>query len=117
MGQLKVFDTNAMIAVSSGILSVDNQVQVSISIITRLELLGWPQLTPAGATLIRQMIDTVQTVNISPDVEAQTILLRSAKLLKLPDAIVAATALSLSAPLVTNDLSFQKVSGLVVETF
>jgi len=43
--------------------------------------------------------------------------IRSSRKLKLPDAVVAGTATNLGVPLVTNDLAFAKVPGLLVESF
>jgi tRNA(fMet)-specific endonuclease VapC len=37
--------------------------------------------------------------------------------LKLPDAIIASTALNNQATLLTNDAMFRKVTGLTVNTF
>lgn len=42
---------------------------------------------------------------------------RRAKVLKLPDAIIAATAMALGATLLSNDSAFARVEGLDVETF
>ncbi len=46
------------------------------------------------------------------EVKSLAIRLRREHLLKLPDAIVAATALSLGAPLMTNDAKLLRVPGL-----
>lgn len=118
MAQLKVFDTNAMIAVSKGLLSVaPHQTRVVVSIITRLELLCWPELSVNERTLVREMVDSIEVAAITQEVEDRVIEVRSSRNLKLPDAIIAATAMSLGAPLVTNDARFSGVPGLAVETF
>jgi predicted nucleic acid-binding protein len=118
MASLKVFDTNALIAVSQGTHIVDPlHVRVAISIITRIEMLAWPSLSAADRAGLRQMLAPVDVVDLDRVVEAHAIDIRTSRLLKLPDAIVAASALSLQVPLVTNDNGFLRVPGLRVEKF
>lgn len=55
-------NTNAMIAVSKGALKLKSaEVHVVISIITRLELLAWPELSGEDRDLVRKMVDSVET--------------------------------------------------------
>jgi predicted nucleic acid-binding protein len=117
MAKLKVFDTNAMIAVSQGMLIVDPlQVRVAVSVVTRIELLSWPALSVSGRAELRRMLSSVDVIEISQQIEDLAIDVRVTHRLKLPDAIIAATALGLSAPLVTNDQLFGRVPGLVIES-
>ena len=118
MARLKVLDTNAMIAVSQGKLAVEPaDVRVVISVITRIELLAWPELSEAARKDVLRMVNAVETAQITPAIEKRVVELRTARTLKLPDAIVAGTALVLQAPLVSNDKLFGRVTGLVVEEF
>jgi len=118
MARLKVFDTNALIAVSQGSFDISSQdVHVVISVITRIEFLAWPNLDDLQRELARRMLNSVDTAPLTEEIEEEVIALRKQRTLKLPDAIIAATALVLGAPLVTNDDVFTKVSGLILETF
>ncbi len=117
MARVKVFDTNAMIAVSQGVLQVQPDTHVVISVISRIELLAWPGLSAESLIQVREMLATVEVAPISGPIEDTVIELRFGRLLKLPDAIVAATALTMGVPLVSADANFQRVPGLLVESF
>jgi predicted nucleic acid-binding protein len=51
-------------------------------------------------------------VNYSDELKAIVIAIRSKKKLKLPDAIIAATAIYHNTPLLTADKGFQNIDGL-----
>ena len=53
-------------------------------------------------------------IELSRDIRSATIDLRRKTGLKLPDAIIAATAIAINAKLLTNDRVFDRVSGLEV---
>lgn len=74
-----------------------------VSQITRMELLGYPGLTDAEDEAVRGWLALCLVLPINDDVEARTIALRRRGLLRLPDAIVAATALAAGAQLLTLD--------------
>src|SRR4051794_13210885 len=82
------------------------------SVITELELLSYPALEADEERRIRAFFGGVGLVGLTPTVRETTIRLRRAQRLKLPDAIIAATAVSLGAELVTNDLRLARVPGL-----
>jgi predicted nucleic acid-binding protein len=65
---------------------------------------------------IRSFLSAVTVVDLTDEVKTLAIALRQQHLLKLPDAIVAATALSLGAQLVTNDAKLLRVPGLSSQT-
>lgn len=117
MARLKVFDNNAIIKVANGTAILDPEdVKAVISIITKIELLSWPTLSEQDRAVLGEMIATMDVIDINPKVEETTIALRRTRHLKLPDAVIAATALSLNASLVTNDQAFQKIDGLLIES-
>ena len=86
------------------------------SVMTELELLSFPSLTQEEEKLIRDRIADMTVCDIDTAVKAETIRIRREKQLKLPDAIIAATAIVHNAILVTNDIDLQKVSGLSCRT-
>lgn len=60
--------------------------------ITRMELLAFPSITGSQEASIREFLSTLRIILIDEDVEAAAIALRRQKRLKLPDAIIVASA-------------------------
>lgn len=77
-----------------------------------MELLGFPRITPADSTLIVGELAQLVYGPISLAVEDEAIRLRCTHNIKLPDAIIAATALSLRAELLTHDKALQRMVTL-----
>ena len=77
--------------------------KTAVSQITRMELLGYPQLTDEEDQTIRGFLAHCQVRLIDEQIEAQAIALRRKGTFKLPDAIVAATATTCSLRLLTLD--------------
>lgn len=77
--------------------------KAAVSQITRMELLGYPQLTDAEDRTIRGFLANCLVLMLDERVEAQAIALRRNGTFKLPDAIVAATAITGSLRLLTLD--------------
>jgi len=77
--------------------------QSAVSQITRMELLGYPQLTDDEDQTIRAFLTNCQVRMLDEQVEAQAIALRRSGSFKLPDAIIAATAITASLRLLTLD--------------
>lgn len=80
-----------------------------------MELLSHPDITDDEDKLFTELLDNFESVEIDFEVEKETILLRRKYKLKLPDAIIAASAIIEDAVLVTNDKKdFSKVSELKI---
>lgn len=86
--------------------------EIICSIITEIELLSFSKLTSAEETLIRDTLAKLTIYGIDQDIKEEAIRLRRESGLKLPDAIIAATAIHHQAVLVTNDAELQNVPGL-----
>ena len=85
------------------------------SAISRLEVLGFPKLTPAEESGLLVLLSQFNEIPISSAVIDKAIQLRRQVRLKSPDAIVAASALLEGADLVTRNVSdFRKIPGLSV---
>ena len=109
----KVLDTNAILYLLGGKLSRTIPVgQYFISVISEMELLSYPLLDESAQAKIEGFLSEVTVVGLTEDVKARAIRLRRQHSLKLPDAIVAATALSLGASLLTNDSKLLQLPGL-----
>lgn len=83
-----------------------------VSVVTELELLSYPAITPEIEVQIRQLLASFEIVDLGPAVKDGAVRLRRAHSLKLPDAIIAATALAHDAQLVTNDARLGRTPGL-----
>jgi predicted nucleic acid-binding protein len=77
--------------------------------ITRMELPGFAGLNDAEEQAARAFLSAFQVVGITAEIEDKAIRLRRSGALKLPDAIVAATALSTGAALLTLDQRLSRV--------
>lgn len=86
--------------------------EIACSVITEMELLSSPAMTSPEEVLIREMLAGMTIYNIDQDVKEGAIRLRRKSRLKLPDAIIAATAMCHDAVLVTNDNEMQNVPDL-----
>ncbi|MDO7845853.1 type II toxin-antitoxin system VapC family toxin [Hymenobacter sp. M29] len=121
MGAGYLVDTNVIIDLVLGRLPsasavwLDTQLaaqRVAISIITRIELLGKVVPVPESAFL-QSFVQSVAVLPLDELVTQETIRLRQQHRIKLPDAIIAATALAYGLPLLTRNVSdFQALPGL-----
>jgi predicted nucleic acid-binding protein len=92
----KVLDTNAILYFLGGKLAQPLPTGAYfVSVISEMELLSYPSLDEAALNQIRAFLSDVTVVELSEQVRELAIGLRRRHMLKLPDAIVAATALSL----------------------
>lgn len=73
--------------------------------ITEMELLSWPAIGPKDEREITRFLENVNIQPINAEIKMHTIALRRITRQKLPDAIIAATAICLHAPLITSDLT------------
>lgn len=111
------FDTNAAIALLNGDASLlalwQQGTWAGLSIISVLGFLAWPQLDESGREVFRRFIERLVVVDLRRDDEAlleNIIELRRTRALKLPDAIVPASASTAGATLITRDARLQKVA-------
>lgn len=86
-----------------------------VSVITTMELLGWRGHTQQSRTDAENLLRSMGEIFISPQIVNQVIKLRSEITIKLPDAIIAASALVEGLSLMThNTEDFKAISGLVL---
>ena len=84
-----------------------------ISLISKIELLGYPKLTSHDETRIRHWLGRFDIIGLDDPIAEQAVALKRRCRLKTPDAIIAATALERHACLVTRDkVLLTKVPGL-----
>ncbi len=85
-----------------------------LSVISEMEMLSYSALTQAEELRIRQFLAPVTVLGVDEAAKNATIRLRKQYRLKLPDAIVCATALSMNAVLLRNDAQLARVTEINV---
>jgi predicted nucleic acid-binding protein len=106
-----LLDTNSLIYYFQGAPQMDpvfqqierGDARPVVSIITEIELLGFPRLTRQDETRIRSLLSGFTIEAVDERIAAQAVVLKRRHGLKTPDAIIAATALLEDACLVTRD--------------
>lgn len=89
--------------------------QAFISSIVRAEVLAWSGHTATSLLAATSLLDVCQLVPVGRTVADEGACIRRETGLKLPDALIAATALAQQAELVTaNGKDFRRVIGLVL---
>jgi predicted nucleic acid-binding protein len=84
-----------------------------ISVINRIELLGFKDLNDNESTALSAFIINSTIFDLEEDVILETIKIRKIYNIKLPDAIIAATCIINNCTLITNNLKdFEKIIGL-----
>lgn len=110
-GNKYLADTNILlylIAGNKGVLDYLND-EFYISEITEIELLGNKNITALQHSSRTKIIDSCTIITLSENIKKLTIQLKQLYTLKIPDAIIAATAIYLNLPLLTADKDFKKI--------
>lgn len=115
-GERVVVDTAVLIDLAGGDKTAAVALQgrdVRVSIITCIEFLSWPKLTEAGLPLAMALLEQYATEDIGRAIRDDAAWIKRNHKLKLPDAIIAATARHLNAPLLTRDKGFNRIARQV----
>ena len=83
------------------------------SSVSRMEALGFPVISQEEERVISELLDNLTYYPITINIEIATIQLRRQYKLKLPDAIILATALTHSLQLLTLDKDLNKYRKLI----
>jgi len=112
-GSKLLVDTNVVLFFLQGnddLTRLFSDYNIAVSFISELELLSFGQISPEDEQVILSFLRHVQIFDISPDIKRQTIAVRKVSKLKLPDAIIVATAISQDLPFLTSDKGFSRVT-------
>ena len=93
-----LLDSNLLIYHLSGSIEASEFIRkhagfIAISAVTRIEVLGFPFQTAEAERKATDLINALLTYQISPQIVESTISLRKQSRIKIPDALIAATAL------------------------
>lgn len=114
-----IFDTNILIYLSKYTLNPDlifsKNSKSAISVITKIEALGFRFSNYEEHDLLLNLINELTVIPLSDTIAEETIKLRAKNKIKLPDAIIYATALAENLPLMTNNIADFKNLGNKVE--
>lgn len=82
------------------------------SFITEIELLGKPEITQSEIKQVKGVLAVCTKVVHGEAINELTISLKQQYKIKLPDALIAATALHQQIPLLTSDKGFMRIKEL-----
>lgn len=110
---LIILDTNIVLYFLGGrLVNPLPSGQYFISVITEIELLSYPSLSADEEVQILDFFTKITVVGIEENIKALAISFRKQYKLKLPDAIIVATAKSLNATLFTNDIRLANLTEI-----
>lgn len=108
-------DTNPLIYLLDGNRDIARFLdgkQIYLSVITELELFGKQNLSVQDNEIIETLLGVCFTIDINPEIKQIYREIRQKYAVKLPDAIIAATAIYLDLPLMTFDVGFKNIPNL-----
>jgi len=104
-----LLDTNIILGIVEGNPNAGTKLKgidlesCAFSSITRMELLGFPNITQNEVNIISALLEQMTQLSINRAVEDKTIDLKQQHRIKLPDAIILATAINHEIELLTLD--------------
>ncbi|GAB3917228.1 type II toxin-antitoxin system VapC family toxin [Larkinella terrae] len=119
MAESYLIDTSAVIKYlngtfpENGLLLIDEIVdkKCSISFISEIELQVWNPSNPEDAVVYQSFIKGSEIIGLSPAIISETVRIRKECKVKLPDALIAATALTNGWVLIAdNDKDFSRMN-------
>ena len=111
-GNELVLDTNIILYLLNGDKTLADILEGKIafvSFITELELLGFRELSDYQESEIKNLLTDCSIINLDEQIKSKTIYIKKNYNLKLPDSIIAASALNSNLPLFNADRDFEKI--------
>jgi predicted nucleic acid-binding protein len=109
-----VADTNILLYILEGQSGIESLLHYSfaVSVISEIELLGKHEITREETSIIEALLADCSIIELNTPIKNRAIQLRQKQKIKLPDALIAATAIELQIPLVTADKRLERIEGL-----
>jgi predicted nucleic acid-binding protein len=105
----KLVDTNILIYLSKKQLAFDKVAspgdKLFISVITYMEVLGYPFTNKTEKYIVEELCKNLPVINLDKEIIEKVIQIKQQNKIKLPDAIILATALVNKFELVTANVS------------
>ena len=118
-GERYLLDTNAVVCLLRGentlLQRLESAEWVGISILSQIEFLAFPNLSENDRRTFQEFSERFEVVGLERTERAlidRIVSLRAQYRLKLPDAIIAATAVERDATLITDDRQLQTLSAI-----
>lgn len=108
-------DTNIILYLLNGddtIAELLRSKDIYVSVISELELLSYQGIKQRETTIIEDFLSHCIIVDLNPGIKKNTITLKRKHRIKLPDAIIAASAQYVNIPLLSADKGFDKIEGI-----
>ena len=104
-----ILDSNIIIYLSKDLINIedvfyDNNEEYAISVITYMEILGYKFESKEEEYIIKELLSYLNIIYINKDLADSVVNIKKQNNIKLPDAIICATAIKNSATLITNDI-------------
>jgi len=115
-----VCDTNPLIYLLDGdrnIAKFLDSKQIYVSVITELELFGKQNLSVDENEVIESLLENCFVIGINQEIKHIYREIKRNYTVKLPDAVIAATAIYLDLPLLTLDQHFECIPNLKLMTW
>jgi predicted nucleic acid-binding protein len=110
-----LIDTNIALYLFKGDKNIEFSLQDSeayVSFINQLELLGHKNISTLESDWLELFLEECNIIELNEGIKKITIDIRRKFSIKLPDAIIAATAIFLNIPLISADRHFEKIPEL-----
>lgn len=117
-GDRFLIDTNILLYLSGNKIKAENlpEGEFYISFVTELEILSYPSISPEEEKKLKKLISEIPIIDLNNEIKERVIKFRRKYNLKLPDAMIAATAFTLNAVLITNDKIFSSVKEIQIKS-
>jgi predicted nucleic acid-binding protein len=106
-----LIDTNIVLYTLKGQPAIEPYLDYNFAIseISAIELLGVKNIEDSTLKLRKKFIEAIYNYPFNAEIRELTILLKQSYSLKIPDAIIAATAMHYNQTLLTADKDFKKI--------
>ena len=114
-GNRLFIDTNILLYFLKGhpeVIDLISDKELVVSVITEIELLSFPLLTAENKQQIKNLLNDCTILDLNQEIKELTIEFRKKYKIKLPNSLIAASAYSSKAPLLTSDKEFRKIEEL-----